>query len=193
IKEIKVKAGDKVKVGQAILSVEDGAGAATGADQVAPKPGSAKAGPAKADAAPKQERANAPKQPQAAHGNAEAGDADDDVPDMQPDVEAQNQSRKPDKAGVKDPTVGPQAAADDGDAARPFAAADTPDPSPDMPPAPAAPSVRRMARELGVDVNEVSGSGPGGRISVDDVKAHTKRLVSGGAAGGGGAARVPLP
>src|SRR6185295_18160286 len=180
IKEIKVKAGDKVKVGQAILSVEDGAGAATGADQVAPKPGSAKAGPAKADAAPKQERANAPKQPQAAHGNAEAGDADDDVPDMQPDVEAQNQSRKPDKAGVKDPTVGPQAAADDGDAALPFpaaaredsdraapqddtrgknvvdisrgarAAADTPDPSPDMPPAPAAPSVRRMARELGV-------------------------------------------
>src|SRR5207244_12522578 len=44
-------------------------------------------------------------------------------------------------------------------------------------PAPAAPSVRRMARELGVDVDEVAGSGPGGRIAVDDVKAHAKRLV----------------
>ena len=65
-------------------------------------------------------------------------------------------------------------------------------PANDMPPAPAAPSVRRMARELGVDVNEVSGSGPGGRISVEDVKEHAKRLVAGGG-GGGGAAASPCP
>ena len=38
--------------------------------------------------------------------------------------------------------------------------------------APAAPSVRRIAREIGVDINEVKGTGPGGRISMDDVKAH---------------------
>jgi len=63
--------------------------------------------------------------------------------------------------------------------------------APEMPPAPAAPSVRRMARELGVDVNEVSGSGPAGRISVDDVKAHAKRIVA--TPGRGGAAAVPLP
>lgn len=44
---------------------------------------------------------------------------------------------------------------------------------------PAAPSVRRMARELGVDINHVTGSGPDGRISIEDVKAHTKRLVTG--------------
>jgi len=42
--------------------------------------------------------------------------------------------------------------------------------------APAAPSVRRIAREIGVDINEVSGSGPGGRISMDDVKAYSKKL-----------------
>lgn len=42
--------------------------------------------------------------------------------------------------------------------------------------APAAPSVRRIAREIGVDINEVKGTGPGGRISMDDVKAHSKRL-----------------
>ena len=45
------------------------------------------------------------------------------------------------------------------------------------PAAPAAPSVRRMARELGVDINEVAGTGDDGRISIDDVKAHAKRLV----------------
>ena len=42
--------------------------------------------------------------------------------------------------------------------------------------APAAPSVRRIAREIGVDINEVPGSGPGGRISMDDVKAYSKKL-----------------
>lgn len=42
--------------------------------------------------------------------------------------------------------------------------------------APAAPSVRRIARELGVDINKVKGSGPLGRISMDDVKAYVKNL-----------------
>jgi pyruvate dehydrogenase E2 component (dihydrolipoamide acetyltransferase) len=44
-------------------------------------------------------------------------------------------------------------------------------------PIPAAPMVRRLARELGVDIYEVNGTGPGGRISEDDVKAHTKQLL----------------
>lgn len=42
--------------------------------------------------------------------------------------------------------------------------------------APAAPSVRRIAREIGVDINKVPGSGPNGRISMDDVKAYSKKL-----------------
>jgi pyruvate dehydrogenase E2 component (dihydrolipoamide acetyltransferase) len=42
--------------------------------------------------------------------------------------------------------------------------------------APASPSVRRIAREIGVDINEVVGTGPGGRILKEDVKAHSKKL-----------------
>ncbi len=42
---------------------------------------------------------------------------------------------------------------------------------------PAAPHVRRLAREIGVDIYEVKGTGPGGRISDDDVKAYAKALV----------------
>ena len=45
--------------------------------------------------------------------------------------------------------------------------------------APAAPSVRRIAREIGVDIRQVPGSGPGGRISMDDVKAFSKQLNEG--------------
>jgi pyruvate dehydrogenase E2 component (dihydrolipoamide acetyltransferase) len=39
---------------------------------------------------------------------------------------------------------------------------------------PAAPHTRRLAREIGVDIYEVKGTGPGGRIIEDDVKAHAK-------------------
>ena len=45
-------------------------------------------------------------------------------------------------------------------------------------PVPAAPHVRRLARELGIDIHDVKGSGPGGRISDDDVKAHSKSLLA---------------
>jgi pyruvate dehydrogenase E2 component (dihydrolipoamide acetyltransferase) len=44
--------------------------------------------------------------------------------------------------------------------------------------APAAPSVRRLAREIGVDINLVKGSGPAGRISETDVKAFAKKKLS---------------
>jgi pyruvate dehydrogenase E2 component (dihydrolipoamide acetyltransferase) len=43
---------------------------------------------------------------------------------------------------------------------------------------PAAPHVRRLAREIGVDIYEVRGTGPGGRISEDDVKGYAKALLS---------------
>src|SRR5579859_1569829 len=36
----------------------------------------------------------------------------------------------------------------------------------------APPAVRKLARELGVDLAQVRGSGPGGRITADDVKRH---------------------
>lgn len=45
-------------------------------------------------------------------------------------------------------------------------------------PAPAAPSIRRLARELGVDIHDIHGSGPGGRISEADVKAHVRDQLS---------------
>jgi pyruvate dehydrogenase E2 component (dihydrolipoamide acetyltransferase) len=45
-------------------------------------------------------------------------------------------------------------------------------------PVPAAPHVRRLARELGVDIHNVPGTGPGGRISEDDVKLYTKLLLT---------------
>jgi pyruvate dehydrogenase E2 component (dihydrolipoamide acetyltransferase) len=45
----------------------------------------------------------------------------------------------------------------------------------------AGPSVRKLARELGVDLSQVKGSGQRGRISHEDVKAWVKSILSGGA------------
>lgn len=55
---------------------------------------------------------------------------------------------------------------------------------------PAAPSTRRLAREIGVDIHQVKGTGPSGRISILDVKNHAKGLLSGGASP---AASAPAP
>jgi len=42
----------------------------------------------------------------------------------------------------------------------------------------ASPAVRRLAREIGVEIGAVHGSGPGGRISPEDVKEHARRILS---------------
>ena len=57
----------------------------------------------------------------------------------------------------------------------------------------AGPSVRKLAREMGVDLAKVTGTGLKGRISHDDVKAYVKRALSAPApavASGGGAAKA---
>jgi pyruvate dehydrogenase E2 component (dihydrolipoamide acetyltransferase) len=81
----------------------------------------------------------------------------------------------------------PEAPAVQGEAARPAAAARAdfgPAPGPVAPGGPAGagghkalatPAVRAMARELGIDVNAVPGTGPGGRVTKDDVSAHRTR------------------
>ncbi len=45
-----------------------------------------------------------------------------------------------------------------------------------VPHVPAAPSVRRFAREIGIDVDTVKGTGPHGRVAIADVKRHARDL-----------------
>jgi len=60
----------------------------------------------------------------------------------------------------------------------------------------ASPSVRKFARELGVDLSRVAGSGPKGRILIEDIQGFVKGVMAGGSTGsaaGGGAALGLLP
>jgi pyruvate dehydrogenase E2 component (dihydrolipoamide acetyltransferase) len=178
VKEIKVKAGDKVKVGQVILSVQEGEAANPPAE------------PTRAETAPAAPQAE----------NAPAGNAE--TPDERADPPVERQRTSADKPGIADtPAEESERAPQRGRAGAsgvekvvdfsrgPRPSAESPA-EPEQPPAPAAPSVRRMARELGVDINDVSGSGAGGRISAEDVKAHVNRLVTASMTPGGAAAAV---
>ena len=55
----------------------------------------------------------------------------------------------------------------------------------------ASPSVRKLARELGVNLPQVKGSGAKNRILHDDVKAFVKAILSGGAAPPGASGALP--
>ena len=189
VKEVKVKAGDKVKVGQAILTVDEaGAGAAKPAE-AAPKPASAQ--PAAATTETKGARAQA-----GAVAANTAAKVPSDEPGLEQHVEGTRREAAADKPGTRRAPAEDAADAesrskvvDISRGAR--AAAETA--ASEMPAAPAAPSVRRLARELGVDINQVAGTGANGRISDDDVKNHAKRLVTGALRAGGAAAAEPLP
>ncbi len=81
-------------------------------------------------------------------------------------------------------------------AVRPEPAASLPDRSDGVSPAHASPGVRRFARELGVDVARVKGSGPKARILKEDIQGFVKQAVAQGASapgGGAGLGELGLP
>jgi pyruvate dehydrogenase E2 component (dihydrolipoamide acetyltransferase) len=139
VKEIQVKEGQKVKVGQVIFTLEGGASA---------QPEKAKHAPVEHISEQHEARLSV----QAAIQAEGKTPAQVFLPD-QPQPSAPKAFAMPEQLGK---VAGTEHRA----------------------PAPAAPHVRRLAREVGVDIYEVKGSGPGGRISEDDVKAHAKALIS---------------
>ncbi len=62
---------------------------------------------------------------------------------------------------------------------------------PDNKPVPASPSIRRLAREFGVNLNGVTGTGSGGRITEEDVRSHVRERLE--AEPQGGVQAPPLP
>jgi pyruvate dehydrogenase E2 component (dihydrolipoamide acetyltransferase) len=180
VKDVRVKSGDKVKVGAVVLTVEDGAApaaAAAGAETAAATT-EAKSPDAPGEPAP----AAAPEQAPAAPA-AEAAASPESRPAASPESRAPSPGDKP--ADLKIIAMPSRVAQDASAAASQPARVE---PARDRAQvAPASPAVRRLAREIGVVVDEIQGTGPGGRISQDDVKEHARRILSsvGGAVSGG--------
>ncbi|MGS2720777.1 dihydrolipoyllysine-residue acetyltransferase [Paraglaciecola aestuariivivens] len=97
------------------------------------------------------------------------------------DSDTQAPSEAPAKAEEK-PAAAPQKVA-----SQAKAAPVPPAPAPSNGKAHASPSVRRIAREFGVDLTQVSGSGPKNRILKEDVQAYVKAELAKPRSGGAGA------
>ena len=225
VKELHVQEGQKIKVGDALFTVdENGAGAKQ-------KETSQKAQPQKQET--QKERAQEPQilPARAQSTNAAAAPAKNPAPetkqqaraevkaDPKPERKAESQPPKDEaqKSQAK-PPVRAEAPAESEreDASAEADSSDTEREAPAEPEreetvipfraevaeparrpshlAPASPAIRRLARELGIDINKVVGTGPEGRIDEEDVKNYAREIISRApAARSGGEAFAPLP
>ena len=143
VRDIKVKEGQRVKVGDVIFTLEGGVTAA--------------AEPAR-------------KHPPVEHSSEQQGARLSFQLAMKAEGKSEEQALPPDQPQAAKPSFSMPVQLDK------VAGTEHRDP------VPAAPHVRRLAREIGVDIHGVQGSGPGGRISEDDVKLCAKNALLAAAA-----------
>jgi pyruvate dehydrogenase E2 component (dihydrolipoamide acetyltransferase) len=166
VKDLKVKVGDRVSEGKVILLL-DSAGEGKGA--AAPSGGNGQSAATAQAAAPAK-----PAPAEARGGEQKAPEEERPAPEEAP---ATSEGPPPAKPAPRAESPAQPAAPVDSEAFKK---------------AHASPSVRKFARELGVDLSRVKGSGSKGRILQEDVQAFVKQALSGGAgpaapaAGGGG-------
>ncbi len=176
VAEIKVSEGDTVKVG-AVIMILDVAGEAE--DEAAADESSEDAGSVEAEDASEEEP---DEEPETAREDAKEEEL---VAEEEPEEEAEEETETKDAKEETDK--------DEASPAKRDQASQTKDESDDVDlttvrrgdqVAPAAPSVRRLARELGVDIYQVQGTGPGERISAQDVRDFVRvtmqRITGGG-------------
>ena len=162
VTQINVKENDQAAIGSVLVVIEEGATAAA------------------SDAAPAEDAATAQEAPAAAAEQAArpaAAQAEPAARAASPAPQAPSQAATPSQATTPPAARAPSATG---------GAGATADDHPDLDRlVPAAPSVRRLARELGVDIHHVGGTGVLGRVSAADVRGAANGA---GAAAGAGAA-----
>ncbi|HJP98558.1 MAG TPA: dihydrolipoyllysine-residue acetyltransferase [Rhodanobacteraceae bacterium] len=183
VREVRLKVNDEVSQGDVIATIEaeEAGGGDAKSKQVAPEESRAGAGETETPAQPKAEKTAAPETqaPRAAHPREEAPQA------------------KQEHSSESGPPAAARRSGENAGAPRtppiPFGAESV---MPGKVPY-ASPVVRSFARELGVDLAQVTGSERGGRISREDVQKFVKAAMTGGAkprmAGGGGLNLPPWP
>jgi pyruvate dehydrogenase E2 component (dihydrolipoamide acetyltransferase) len=157
VSKVHVKPGDKLKVGDRILTIEETAKPAAEAKE-AKAPPAAKAKKPAEKPAEKPAAKERPKREEAKPAAEEIVKAETE--EREPSGEVEEELERPSRVRARAPEGA------NGGAPQP---------------APAGPATRRLARELGVDLHQVRGTGPSGRITQDDVKGFVRQVVAGGA------------
>ena len=149
VSEVKAQVGQKVRVGDLILTIAATPPAAAAAPAPAPAAAPDKSAAAPADSSDEGYMAMARHSFYSARTAEGKSEAEAFPPDVVPEMELESHpSGLAKHAGPEHRTI------------------------------PAAPIVRKLAREIGVDIYLVKGSGPGGRISQDDVKDFAKGVFA---------------
>jgi pyruvate dehydrogenase E2 component (dihydrolipoyllysine-residue acetyltransferase) len=191
VTDIRVKPGDKVQVGDVILTVDEAAGANRGADANVDR--SAEMSPSKRPAVEEGAQPAGSAAAQASSASAASARPEPSSPRAEPQKEppkvvSMPRPSRPEPLPAK-PAEAPRPSAPAPRVSAPVVRADR------VVAAAAAPGVRRLAREIGVDINDVQGAGIEGRISEEDVKEHARQILSRVAEprAAAGAPAVPLP
>ncbi len=150
--ELHVKPGDTIRPGDPVLSVDPAA---------APSP--SPPAPAEAEAPLPTDTSGTPPSPPQPVDVAAATSENGADPSSQSleTLDTSEPEREPDAPSPPLPTAAPAPLVEGDLETRPVFA---------------SPSVRRFAREIGVDIHAVRGSGPGGRIDLEDVKRHSREV-----------------
>ncbi len=187
VTEIHVAEGDTIKVGQVILTVDsDGQAEGETEEKKTPRDKVGK----KADQKPARTPAKAGKKEDAPAEKSEAKETEAEETEAD---EAEREQAEPEEPEADEAKAGPAKSSE------PVSKTKEPEEKPQRVATPegadrpvfAAPSVRKFAREIGVDIHQVAGSGPGGRISEDDVKKFARQARQ--EAGAPGTSRLAPP
>jgi pyruvate dehydrogenase E2 component (dihydrolipoamide acetyltransferase) len=166
VTKIHVKAGDTVKVGDTILSLGEGGG----------------------EAEAKKEEAEKEKEPEKtdeeeAKEEMETGGEEEEPPqkEEEPEEEQEEEKKPKKKEAEKEPAKKAEAKKEEPkEESKAAGKEEKEEPTRKTAKgASAGPATRRLARELGVDVDDVPGSGPGGRVTEDDVRNYVRDLAAG--------------
>jgi pyruvate dehydrogenase E2 component (dihydrolipoamide acetyltransferase) len=161
VKDVRVKPGDKVKPGQAVMVIDGGDAASADTKTSAETKTAAEDAESKTTAEGAESKTSA-EDAEDAETKTSAEDADG------AEKKATAEKKRAPVVDIRERQAPASASAS--------AAAPTPVPSTAS--APASPSVRRVAREIGVDISQVTGTGAGGRITQEDVKAFARQILS---------------
>ncbi len=150
IKEVHVREGDTIKIGQLLVTIDDGA---AGEEKAAEKKTvKEEESPPKKEEPEVVEAAEKKRPTETAEKKAEDKEAPKKAEPVKKAEVITAPEKKTEPAGVVGEREGktPQIV-------------------------PASPTLRRQAREMGIDITRVRGTGPGGRITEDDVEAYGKK------------------
>src|SRR5581483_1839384 len=189
VKTVHVKEGQKLKVGQPIVTVEETAAAQAPSKGAAPKEPKKKEQAAESKPVSATATQSKPARASEAVPAASVGTE----PPLAETERAKAYDIEQDQRALDRMDIDAEEAAPRAPAPIPFpapAAARTSGVSPaDVA---AAPSVRQFAREIGVDITQVSGGGANGRITMQDVKDYARKRAA-AAPSGGTVPAVALP